>query len=278
MRSRSLRLPLAAALTALTMVAAGCGDSSSSGEGPKVAKPADSAEGVTLRVGVQKDGIRPLLKESGALEGLPYKIEYSVFAFGPPLVEAAGADKIDVAVVGSTPPIFGAAAKSNFRVLATNQFANQPGRLLPDQGRRHQGRRGPEGQEHRRGQGQLGPRAAAAHPQARRAEPGRREDLLPAAARRAVRVQARRHRRLVGVGAVRQPGTPGRRARHRRRPARRARHQLHDRLDQGGRGPQAGRRAQGLHRAAAPGLRVGQVATRTSSPRPGRRRRGCRRR
>ena len=136
MRPRSLRLSLAAALTALTMVAAGCGDSSSSGEGPKVAKPADSAEGVTLRVGVQKDGIRPLLKKSGALEGVPYKIEYSVFAFGPPLVEAAGADKIDVASVGSTPPIFGAAAKSNFRVLATNQFANAAGRLPADQGRR----------------------------------------------------------------------------------------------------------------------------------------------
>ncbi|HYI38278.1 MAG TPA: ABC transporter substrate-binding protein [Thermoleophilaceae bacterium] len=125
MRPLSLRLPLAAALAVLTMAAAGCGDSSSSGEGPKVAKPADSAKGVTLRVGVQKDGIRPLLEKSGALEGVPYKIEYSVFAFGPPLVEAAGADKIDVASVGSTPPIFGAAAKSNFRVLATNQFANQ---------------------------------------------------------------------------------------------------------------------------------------------------------
>jgi aliphatic sulfonates family ABC transporter substrate-binding protein len=124
MRTRSLRLSLAAALTALTMVAAGCGDSSSSDGGPKVAKPADSAAGATLRVGVQKDGIRPLLKESGVLEGVPYKIEYSVFAFGPPLVEAAGADKIDVAAVGSTPPIFGAAAKSNFRVVATNQFKN----------------------------------------------------------------------------------------------------------------------------------------------------------
>src|SRR4051794_22420299 len=123
--SPPLRLPLAA-LLALTIVAAGCGNTgSSAGEGPKVARPAGSADGVTLRVGVQKDGIRPLLKESGALRGGPYKIQYSVFAFGPPLVEAAGADKIDVAAVGSTPPIFGAAARSNFRVVATNQFLNK---------------------------------------------------------------------------------------------------------------------------------------------------------
>jgi sulfonate transport system substrate-binding protein len=41
-------------------------------------------------------------------------------------VEAAGADKIDVAGVGSTPPIFGAAAKgSEFRVVAQIQYAKQ---------------------------------------------------------------------------------------------------------------------------------------------------------
>lgn len=125
MRKRAHHPILAAALVALTALVAGCGEQSSAADAPKVAKPAASAEGVTLRVGVQKDGIRPLLQQSGVLKGVPYKIEYSVFAFGPPLVEAAGADKIDVAAVGSTPPIFGAAAKANFRVVATNQFRNR---------------------------------------------------------------------------------------------------------------------------------------------------------
>lgn len=128
MPSRSPRPSLAAALAALILAAtaAGCGDSaSSSGEGPAVADPGASAAGVSLRVGVQKDGIRALLAASGALKGAPFQVDYSVFAFGPPLVEAAGADKIDVAAVGSTPPIFGAAAKSNFRVVATNQFVNR---------------------------------------------------------------------------------------------------------------------------------------------------------
>ena len=80
---------------------------------------------MTLRVGVQKDGIRSILEQSGQLKDLPYEITCSTFAFGPPLVEAAGADKIDVAGVGSTPPIFGAAADSDFRVVATIQYRNK---------------------------------------------------------------------------------------------------------------------------------------------------------
>jgi sulfonate transport system substrate-binding protein len=40
-------------------------------------------------------------------------------------VEAAGADKIDVAGVGSTPPIFGAAADADFRAIATVQYRSK---------------------------------------------------------------------------------------------------------------------------------------------------------
>jgi sulfonate transport system substrate-binding protein len=115
-------IPLALLLSALA--AAGCGSSGSSKD-LTVAKPASSSEGETLRVGVQKDGIRSLLGLAGQLENPPYKITWSTFAFGPPLVEAAGADKIDVAGVGSTPPIFGAAADSDFRVVATIQYRNK---------------------------------------------------------------------------------------------------------------------------------------------------------
>lgn len=118
-------------LAAIPTAAAGCG--SDSGENLAVAKPASSPAGVTLRVGVQKDGIRSMLERSGQLKDVPYKIGFSVFAFGPPLVEAAGADKIDVAGVGSTPPIFGAAAKSDFRAIATIQYHNKSddGILVP---------------------------------------------------------------------------------------------------------------------------------------------------
>jgi len=125
------RTPIALLLALALPALAGCG--SDSEQDLAVAKPAKSPEGVTLRVGVQKDGIRSMLQKSGQMKDLPYKIEFSVFAFGPPLVEAAGADKIDVAGVGSTPPIFGAAAESDFRAIATIQYKNKSddGLLVP---------------------------------------------------------------------------------------------------------------------------------------------------
>lgn len=130
MRRRHLALPTAALVAAACAVgASGCassvGDDATGSDGPKQAKMVGGdASKVTLRVGVQKDGIRSILAASGALKGIPYKIDWSVFAFGPPLVEAAGADKIDVAGVGDTPPIFGAAGGSDFRVIATERFDN----------------------------------------------------------------------------------------------------------------------------------------------------------
>lgn len=103
---------------AATLVMAGCGgDDESSGAGG-AGTNSSGDERVTLRVGVQKDGIRAVLKESGQLDGIDYDVKFSTFQFGPPLVEAAGADKIDLAWVGSTPPIFGAAAGSNFKIIA----------------------------------------------------------------------------------------------------------------------------------------------------------------
>lgn len=130
MRRRHLALPTAALVAAACAVgASGCAssvsDDATGSDGPKQAKMVGGdASKVTLRVGVQKDGIRSILAASGALKGIPYKIDWSVFAFGPPLVEAAGADKIDVAGVGDTPPIFGAAGGSDFRVIATERFDN----------------------------------------------------------------------------------------------------------------------------------------------------------
>lgn len=88
------------------------------GEEEDAASSSGDAGDVELRVGVQKDGIRAVLEETGALEDAPYDVEFSTFQFGPPLVEAAGADKIDLAWVGSTPPIFGAAAGSDFKIIA----------------------------------------------------------------------------------------------------------------------------------------------------------------
>jgi sulfonate transport system substrate-binding protein len=124
--AKSIILPI---LAAAALGAAGCSssvsDDASGSGGPKAAPAGGDASQTTLRVGVQKDGVRSILQASGALKGVPYEIDWSTFTFGPPLVEAAGADKIDVAGVGDTPPIFGAAGNSDFRVIAALRFNNR---------------------------------------------------------------------------------------------------------------------------------------------------------
>ncbi|WP_036517399.1 ABC transporter substrate-binding protein [Nocardioides sp. J54] len=101
-----------AALAALTALSA-CGSDDEGSDKP------------VLRVGVQKDGVRAVLDEAGLLEDLPYEIEWAEFTAGPPIVEAASADQIDVAWVGSAPPIFGAAADANFKIVAQVQEQDQ---------------------------------------------------------------------------------------------------------------------------------------------------------
>jgi sulfonate transport system substrate-binding protein len=115
--ARTRRTFAAVAASALLLGSlAGCG--SGSADAGEDGKP-------VLRVGVQKDGIRSVLTEAGLLKDLPYKIEWSEFTAGPPIIEAAAADQIDVAWVGSAPPIFGAAADAAFKVVATVEERDQ---------------------------------------------------------------------------------------------------------------------------------------------------------
>jgi sulfonate transport system substrate-binding protein len=126
------RLILGALAAVAALGAAGCGDDDAGAGGSGTNS---SGERVTLRVGVQKDGIRAVLQQSGQLKNLPYDVKFSTFQFGPPLVEAAGADKIDLAWVGNTPPIFGAAAKSNFKIIAAvHEHDSQENSLLVPKG------------------------------------------------------------------------------------------------------------------------------------------------
>lgn len=111
--TRCRRLLAAAAALVLAGSLAACGGSDSG------AAADDSGGKPVLRVGVQKDGIRSVLTQAGLLKDLPYKIEWSEFTAGPPIIEAAAADQIDVAWVGSAPPVFGAASDAAFKVVAT---------------------------------------------------------------------------------------------------------------------------------------------------------------
>ena len=82
------------------------------------AVPASELSGVTLRVGDQKGGTQALLQAAHALDNLPYRITFSTFTSGPPQIEALNAGRIDFAVTGNTPPVFGAAANSKTRVVS----------------------------------------------------------------------------------------------------------------------------------------------------------------
>ena len=80
--------------------------------------PLSELSGVTLQVGDQKGGTQALLHAAGALDNLSYRIVFSTFTSGPPQIEALTAGKIDFAITGNTPPVFGAAANSKTRVVS----------------------------------------------------------------------------------------------------------------------------------------------------------------
>ncbi|BBX85368.1 ABC transporter substrate-binding protein [Mycolicibacterium aubagnense] len=87
--------------------------------------PASDLTGLTLQVGDQKGGTESLLRAAGELDNVPYKVQFSTFTSGPPQVEAATAGKIDFAVTGNTPPVFGAAAGAKIRVVSA--YSNEAG-------------------------------------------------------------------------------------------------------------------------------------------------------
>jgi sulfonate transport system substrate-binding protein len=99
---------------------AGCGSGSSGAGAATVPAPVSAADlaKVTLKVGDQKGGSKSLLTAANLLGDVPYKIEWSTFTSGPPLLEAASAGAIDIGGVGNTPPIFAAAA--NAKVAAVS--------------------------------------------------------------------------------------------------------------------------------------------------------------
>ena len=92
-------------------------DSSGAKDAP-ASVPLSELTGLTLQVGDQKGGTESLLRAAGALDNLPYKIAFSTFTSGPPQIEAATAGKIDFAITGNTPPIFGAASNAKVKVVS----------------------------------------------------------------------------------------------------------------------------------------------------------------
>ena len=57
----------------------------------------------TLRVGNQRGTTKALMLASGALDGAPYRVEWSEFPAAQNLLEALGSGAVDVGLVGDAP-------------------------------------------------------------------------------------------------------------------------------------------------------------------------------
>ncbi len=113
-------LAVTALVVLATAVLTGCVSRQS---GPAASQPPATValsdlSGLTLQVGDQKGGTESLLRAAGQLNDLPYQVQFSTFTSGPPQIEAATAGKIDFAITGNTPPIFGAAAGAKVKVVS----------------------------------------------------------------------------------------------------------------------------------------------------------------
>ncbi|MFF2522931.1 ABC transporter substrate-binding protein [Streptomyces liangshanensis] len=78
----------------------------------------DGKGAVTLNVGDQKGGSEAILRAAGELKDLPYRVKWSTFTSGPPMLEAVNAGAVDIGTVGNTPPVFAAGARSKIVVVA----------------------------------------------------------------------------------------------------------------------------------------------------------------
>lgn len=110
------RRALVAALLPLGLLLAACG-------GPSAAESGGSVDGkgdVTLNVGDQKGGYEAILRAAGELKDLDYRIKWSTFTSGPPLLEAMNAKAVDIGGVGNTPPVFAAGSGSKVVVVGAS--------------------------------------------------------------------------------------------------------------------------------------------------------------
>ncbi|WP_369213092.1 ABC transporter substrate-binding protein [Streptomyces flavofungini] len=110
-----------ALLVPLALLLSACAGTSSAGTSVGGAGGGTDGSGsLTLEVGDQRGGSEAVLRAAGELDDLKYKIRWSTFTSGPPLLEAVNAKAVDVGAVGNTPPVFAAGAGSKISVVAAS--------------------------------------------------------------------------------------------------------------------------------------------------------------
>jgi sulfonate transport system substrate-binding protein len=122
---------LAASVIAISgLAAAACSSSSSSSPSTAAASATATAaaaaspsssvnlSSVTLNVGDQKGtGAEAVLKAAGLLSTLPFKVNWSDFTSGPPMLEAMASGSVDIGGVGDAPPVFAASGGEGVEIV-----------------------------------------------------------------------------------------------------------------------------------------------------------------
>ncbi|WP_055489533.1 ABC transporter substrate-binding protein [Streptomyces sp. TP-A0356] len=126
------RLVPAALLLPFALLLTACGGNSAAET--STGGRTDGKGSLTLDVGDQKGGSEAVLRAAGELENLDYKIKWSTFTSGPPLLEAINAQAVDIGGVGNTPPVFAAGAGSKITVVAAWHGTSKGDALLVPNG------------------------------------------------------------------------------------------------------------------------------------------------
>jgi sulfonate transport system substrate-binding protein len=79
-----------------------------------------------LRIGSQRGGTKAVMLASGALEGAPYRVEWSEFPAAQNLLEAIGAGAVDVGMVGDAPFQFAYQSGSPIKAVAAQSAQSRP--------------------------------------------------------------------------------------------------------------------------------------------------------
>lgn len=131
-RARRVTAALATAFV-VTGSAAACSSQDSATPSPHSSNVASSSD--VLRVGDQKaTSAEALLKAAGLLDKLPFKVAWSTFTSGPPMLQAMGSGSLDLGDVGDAPPVFAAAGGEKISVVAAQQPVPQSAAILVPSG------------------------------------------------------------------------------------------------------------------------------------------------
>jgi sulfonate transport system substrate-binding protein len=87
-----------------------------------------------LKVGSQRGSTKAILIASGALEGTPYRIEWSEFPAAQPLLEALGAGAVDLGEAGDAPFLYAYASGAKIKAVQAGKSGGSSTALLVRKG------------------------------------------------------------------------------------------------------------------------------------------------